>query len=61
MTKAEEAIHAKLDEIIKAMNEPDDGWFTRVNKNTSWRKFHQKIYFLMLGAVLAASATHFFL
>ena len=52
MTKGEKVINAKLDILIRGLVEPDDGWYARVNKNTTFRKVSQKIGWLALGAMI---------
>ena len=47
-----------LSSLIRAHTAPDDGWYTRINKNTTWRKFHQKIYWLFAGALIFVAITH---
>ncbi len=47
-----------LSSLIRAHTAPDDGWYTRINKNTTWRKIHQKIYWLFAGALILSVITH---
>ena len=47
-----------LSTLLRAHTEPDDGWYARINKNTAWRKIHQKIYWLFAGALILSVITH---
>ncbi len=48
-------IKADVHMVKEGMYNPDTGLFARVNLNTSWRKIHQKIYWLLLGALIIAA------
>ena len=41
--------------VKEGLFDPDKGLFTRVKKNTSWRKTHQRIYWLLLGGLILTS------
>ena len=47
-----------LNTLIAAHTAPDDGWYARINKNTTWRKIHQKIYWLFAGAIVFAGINY---
>ena len=51
-------LRTDLSTLIRAHTEPDDGWYARINKNTTWRKIHQKIYWLFAGAVVFAGINY---
>lgn len=48
-----------LNSLLRALTAPDDGWYARVNKNTSWRKLTQKVGWLTLGALIITAIDRF--
>ena len=56
MEKKLEEIDGKLDALTKKLLDPDDGFVTRVNKNTAMRKVLVRamwiIYSITLGALI---------
>ena len=45
--------------VKEGLLNPDTGLFARVKKNTSWRKVHQRIYWIFLAALIIGVIQHF--